>query len=255
MRILCRLVLCVLPYPLIGFLFYLIGPAGPVRAVLLSCLTFLVWQRLSAWQGIAGPRLGSPWGLLLGLGIGTALTVCCVIAMGFVEGYSFSIHQPSRFTLLRWPVQQIPAACMEETFTRGGTVHFLASFFGPGWAYLGGSVPFALIHFWFARFRWPFFLGLSSAGFMLSAVYIKHGLLAAIGVHFAWNVLSRLLIEMLDWKVGTIALESAWSTTAILSCATLGIVGISRGWTRRRSPRSRKEDSAERTDGNSGADS
>lgn len=34
-----------------------------------------------------------------------------------------------------------------------------------------------------------FFVRLSSGGLLLSAVYLKHGLPAAIGVHFTWNVL------------------------------------------------------------------
>jgi hypothetical protein len=63
---------------------------------------------------------------------------------------------------------------------------------------------------------------------MLSAVYLEHGLLAAIGVHYAWNVLTRIMVEMLSWQGGTHALEGAWTTTLILLVATAAIITVSR---------------------------
>ena len=92
------------------------------------------WRLIGRWQGIAGPRLGSPFGLLLGMALGAILTVCSVIAMGIVAGYPFEFHPPSRFMLLHWPAQQVRAACLEETFVRGGTVHFSGELF---WTRLG----------------------------------------------------------------------------------------------------------------------
>jgi membrane protease YdiL (CAAX protease family) len=200
---------------------------GPVSSILLSCLAFLAWRLASARQGIPGPRLGSPLGLLLGVGIGAVLTICSIIAMGVVGGYPFELHPPSDFTLLHWPAQQVQAACLEETFVRGGSVHFLASFFGSGWAYLGGSVPFALMHFWSGWFSWRHLVCISSAGLMLSAAYLEYGLLAAIDAHFTWNVLTRLLIESLNWPVGTSVLEGAWTTTFIMLAATLAMIALS----------------------------
>ncbi len=175
--------------------------------------------------------LGSPLGLLLGLGIGTLLMILSVAAMGIIQGYPFAMHSPSGFTLLQWPRQQIRPACLEETFIRGGTVHFLASFFGLGWAYLGSSVPFALIHFLTRRFNCDFLVCVSSAGLRLSTVYLEHGLLAAIGVHYAWNVLQRLFLEILRWpELGgtSSALESEWTTTLVMLIATIAIVTRSR---------------------------
>ena len=229
MRLLCRLVICVLPFPLAA-LVLLKAPGGPVWSVVFSCLAFLIWRLLSLWQGVAGPRIGSPLGLLLGLGIGIILTVCAVIAMGVVGGYPVAFHPVSSDMLLVKLASQVRPACIEETFTRAGTVHFLASFFGPGWGYLGGSVPFALMHFWNPWFTYKHVFCITSAGLMLSAMYLEHGLLAAIGVHFAWNVLSWFLIVTLHWQHlgGTPALEGAWTTTIILLIATVVIVMVSR---------------------------
>jgi len=207
-----------------------LGPVwGPLWGIVLSCLTLLAWRLLSAWQGIAGPRLGSPFGLLLGVGIGAILTVCSVIAMGVVGGYPVELHPPSRFMLLNWPAQQVRAACLEETFVRGGTVHFLTSFFGPGWGYFCGSVPWALMHFCNGWFSWRCFVCIVSAGLMLSAVYLEYGLLAAIGVHYAWNALSCLSIDVLNWPVvGRWALEAEWTTTFVNLIATGAVVMVSR---------------------------
>ncbi len=236
MRLLCKLVISILPFPLMGLIdlgllrFKIYGPVwGPVLSILLSCLAFLAWRLLSTRQGIAGPRTGSPFGLLVGVALGAILAICSVVAMGVVGGYPVELHPPSRFMLLYWPAQQVHAACLEETFFRGGTVHFLAGFFGPGWAYLGGSVPFALMHFWHVGFSLRYLACISSAGLLLSAVYIEYGLLAAIGVHYAWNVLSCFLIDVLKWPVGgRWALEGEWTTTFIMLIATCAIVMVSR---------------------------
>ncbi len=108
-------------------------------------------------------------------------------------------------------------------------MHFLASFFGPGWGYLGGSVPFALMHFCTGWFSWRYFFCITSAGLMLSAVYLEYGLLAAIGVHYAWNVLSCFLIDVLHWPVvGRWALEGEWTTTLINLIAAGAVVMVSR---------------------------
>ena len=231
MKLLRKLGISLLPFPLMG-LVLLAAPLGPVwgppGSIVLSCLAFLAWRLLSHRQGIAGPRLGSPFGLLLGVGIGAILTICSVIAMGIVAGYPLEFHPPSRFMLLYWPAQQVRAACLEETFVRGGTVHFLASFFGPAWGYLGGSVPFALLHFCNGWFSWKYLVCITSAGLMLSAVYFEYGLLAAIGVHYAWNALSCLWIDMLNWPVvGRWALEGEWTTMFVMLIATLAIVMVS----------------------------
>jgi membrane protease YdiL (CAAX protease family) len=152
MTLLRKLLICLLPIPLLlvcGLVcVHFRWRPGPVSGMVFSCLTLLVWRVVCAKQGIAAPRVGSPHGLLLGVAIGAVLAICSVAAMGMAGQYPLEIHPPSRFTLLHWPTQQVAAACLEETFVRGGAVHFLASLFGPGWAYLGGSVPFALIHFW-----------------------------------------------------------------------------------------------------------
>lgn len=229
MRFLCRLVLSILPFPLVG-LVCLKTPSGPVWSMGFSCLAFLAWCLLSRWQGIAGPRLGSPFALLHGVGIGVLLTIASVIALGIVEGYPIGFDPPSADMLCHRMVSSIRPACVEETFMRGGTVHFVAGFFGPGWAYLGGSAPFALIHFWNGWFSWKHLFCISSAGLMLSAVYLECGLLAAIGVHFTWNVLSAYLIVTLHWQYlgGMRELEGAWTTTFIMLIATVAIVIVSR---------------------------
>jgi len=151
--------------------------------------------------------------------------------MGVVGRYPVEFHPLSPDMLLVKLSSQTRPACLEETFMRGGTVHFLAGFFGPGWAYLGGSIPFALMHFCYGGFSCRRLICISSAGLMLSAVYLEHGLLAAIGVHFAWNVLSWHLIDILGWgKFGGTpsALESACTTTFIMLIATLAITMVSR---------------------------
>ncbi len=148
--------------------------------------------------------------------------------MGVVGAYPVEFRPPSTEMLLRWLAQQTQPACIEETFMRGGTVYFLASFFGPGWAYLGGSVPFGLIHLLNPGLTYKHVVCISSAGLMLSAVFLEHGLLAAIGVHLMWNVLSWYLIVALNWRGGTSVLEGAWTTTFIMLVATLAIIMVSR---------------------------
>ena len=140
MKFLCKLVVSILPFPLVGLVF-LKAPFGLVWSVGLSCLAFLAWWLLGSWLGIARPRLGSPLGLLFGVGIGAVLVVSSFAAIGVAKGYPVEFQPPAKFWLVQWPIQQLRPACLEETFMRAGTVHFLASFFGPGWGYLGGSLP------------------------------------------------------------------------------------------------------------------
>ena len=150
--------------------------------------------------------------------------------MGVVRACPFEFHPLSTDALLGSLAHHTRPACIEETFVRGGTVHFLASFFGLGWAYLGGSVLFALMHLGNPWFTYEHLVCISAAGLMLSTVYIEYGLLAAIGVHFAWNVLSWYLIVSLQWKEvgGLAALEGDWTTTLIMLIATLAVVVVSR---------------------------
>lgn len=107
---------------------------------------------------------------------------------------------------------------------------------------------FALPHFWSGGFSLRHFVCLSSGGLMLSAVYIKHGLLPAIGVHFAWNVLCWYLTLAMHYHgLGGYPafVEDLWTTTLILLIASGAMVMASR---RRRRIEERQDASANAAD-------
>lgn len=229
MKFLCKLIISLLPFPL-AILVLVKAPHGWVWSIAISCLAFFVWQRLSAWQGIAGPRLGSPLGLLRGVCIGIALTLCAIIARDIAGGYPLKFH-PCSLNLPARLASEARPACIEETFLRGGNVHFLAGFFGTGWGYLGGSILFGLGHIFNPQFTFTDFLCASSAGFLFSVMYFEYGLLASIGVHLTWNILSRYLTFAMHWNgLGGMPanIESVWTTTFINLIATFAIIVISR---------------------------
>lgn len=85
MKLLWKLAISILPFPLAG-LAGLKTPFGPAWSIGVSCLAFCIWWLLCRWQGIARPRLGSPLGLLLGVGIGVVLVVSSLTAIGVMEG-------------------------------------------------------------------------------------------------------------------------------------------------------------------------
>lgn len=231
MKVACRLAISILPIPLF-FLAMLVlkGPARPLLSIVLSCLAFLAWWLLSSWQGIARPRVGSPLGLLLGVALGAMLTIGSVAAMGVVGAYPFDFQPFPADALVGSMKHHIRPACVEETFVRAGTVHFLASFFGAGWGYLGGSIPFGVMHLVNPSTTYKHVICISSFGWLASVLYLELGLFAAIGVHFTWNVLSVYLINSLNWAHlggSAFALEGAWTTTFLILTVTLAILAVS----------------------------
>jgi len=181
--------------------------------------------------GIKIPASGSLLGLALGIGLG--MLVSLVSGMAYYGVYKPAIvgttvsHIGERLPLSA--IASISSALIEETAFRGGVVHFAAGYWGQTVGLLCGSLPFGLLHlsnrFWGIPVNLMHVLGTAMSGLLLSAVYLRWGLLSAIGLHWVWNSLCAVWIPLFcPGTGGVVQFEGSPTTTLILAMASAAVL-------------------------------
>jgi uncharacterized protein len=180
----------------------LIGLVVP-RGLVWGGLALLVGTALPGWlllarEGRPPATLGLPLdrrvpievagGLLLGGGAAgmVVLTMAVLGAVAWVpdEGGAVAFLTGGAALLA---VLALPALA-EEVALRGYLLQAAARGFGPGWALLGTSVLFGLMHLGNPRVGPAGVLGIVAAGLMLGALVLRTGALWwASGAHLGWN--------------------------------------------------------------------
>ncbi len=167
------------------------------------------------------PLIGNLRGFFIGLFVGITVSAFSgfLFQLVFSQSPDLSHFFSNYFNRL---LGNITPAATEEIAFRFSLVHMISSLYNPAAAMLAGSVPFGLIHLigrFFGQEVGPMHvIAVSLAGLLLSLVYLRYGLLAAIGCHLMWNSLSIQWVEAyaLDLKSGSIKFESASTTIAVL---------------------------------------
>ena len=113
-------------------------------------------------------------------------------------------------------------------------MHFASVYWGSMWGVAAGSIPFGLIHIFGMFFGNPVTLqqvvGVSIAGGLLSLLYLRFGLISAIGCHWMWNSLCTQWVKVLGIpkQGGVQYIEGAWTTSIILGILYLLLLFFSR---------------------------
>ncbi len=182
---------------------------------------FVMWavRLIARRHDVQGPTYNQLIGVAPGLLVGFAASV----ASGLLSlAVSPGLAHESLLQAFRGPalVGNLSPALVEETAMRAGVVHLAAGFCGPGLGLLLGSVPFGALHLFGLLFGNPVtfgqVLGTAVAGLLLSLLYLRFGLWAAVGCHWAWNSLAGF------WKrfiglASTNVFEAAPSTVLVLA--------------------------------------
>lgn len=136
-------------------------------------------------------------------------------------------------------VSQIAPALTEEAVFRFGIVHGAHYLGGLTIGVAAGSLPFGLLHLINVYLGIPVdfqqVFGIVVAGVLLSLLYLKMGLWAAIGCHYAWNALANPWVKAmhLDASSGMAQFEGAWLTSVAILVAiamTWFVVPARRGY-------------------------
>jgi membrane protease YdiL (CAAX protease family) len=126
-----------------------------------------------------------------------------------------------RVQLVRF-VANVSPALVEEASMRAGVVQLLDTCYGSWAGLLGGSVPFGLLHIVSRLFGQPVsvahVLGTTIAGLLLSLLYLRFGVGAAVACHWVWNSLASAWAHYLGFAEhgGVREFEGAWQTSAVL---------------------------------------
>ncbi|MBI5630080.1 MAG: CPBP family intramembrane metalloprotease [Elusimicrobia bacterium] len=201
--------------------------------VLLSGSFLRVLRGFAERTSTPRPRLGSFWGLGVGLAFGLLASLLSGLAFSWALGHHVDYSQFSDNFGLKALGNIFPAA-VEETAFRAGVVHFVSAFFSPSLGLAAGSVPFGVIHFFGMLFGNPatiqHALGVSVAGLLLSLLYLRFGITAAVGCHWLWNTLCGSWVKALELpKSGGVQIfEGAWTTIIVLSALSFALWKTSR---------------------------
>ena len=171
--------------------------------------------------GIGLPHIGNFKGLLTGIAIGLVVSAASGVLYYLVNKPDLQISAFTEQINIRL-ISNISSAIVEELGFRGGIVHCLQMYYGKIAGMLGGSIPFGIIHLVGRILGQPVgvfhVIGCTLAGLLLSLVYMKFGLLAAVGCHWIWNSLcgSWVKVFSLPKKGGVQIFEGAWTTCIVL---------------------------------------
>jgi hypothetical protein len=153
------------------------------RRVLYIVLPTIVFMAASFGVNPLVRKIEMPFPRMVAFTIwGVALSLVSGMLFAFSHGTGFS---PREFAGHLYPnvTTQIPPALTEEADFRLGIVGAVAL--------AAGSLPFGLLHlidlFYGVPVDFSQVIGIVLAGLMLSALYLRFGLWAAIGAHYGWN--------------------------------------------------------------------
>ena len=140
---------------------------------------------------------GAFGGVALGLAVGL-LVVALIAATGAVrwqaDGGSVGDWAAAAISSL-W-LLALPAAA-EEAMLRGYPLQALSEVWGAGWALLGTSIVFALLHLNNPEMGWVGLVNIAGAGLFLGALFLRTGSLWwASGAHLGWNWSHAFLADM-----------------------------------------------------------
>lgn len=151
------------------------------------------------------------------------------LLVSFSSGISFQLANNTAKDFSAFPdglgkaaVANVSSAFLEEVGFRGGVVNGLVQWGGKTAGAAGGSVPFGLAHLAGRVFGQPVgamhVLGTTLAGLLLSLVYLRYGLWAAISCHWVWNTFCGAWIRFfgIPRLGGVQAFEGAWTTSLVL---------------------------------------
>lgn len=133
-------------------------------------------------------------------------------------------------------IANISFAFLEEVGFRGGLVNGLVQWGGKTAGIAGGSVPFGLAHLAGRLFGQPVgfmhVIGTTLAGLLLSLVYLRYGLWAAISCHWVWNTLCGAWVRFFDIpkQGGMQVFEGAWTTSLVLLAFSIMLAVQLRGY-------------------------
>jgi len=94
----------------------------------------------------------------------------------------------SFYTKVTHPVALLPVVTMEELFARSLLIGWLGHFVGLPAAFAISALVFALLHVPNGKVTIISFLNLIIVSIFFGLLYIRLGILAAIGIHYAWNL-------------------------------------------------------------------
>jgi membrane protease YdiL (CAAX protease family) len=195
---------------------------GLVISVIILSINSLEFKKLNVPAMVIGDFTSFIWGLIFGLTIS--------LSSGVI--YGLINHHPMRMGKLfnnfdTKLLSNLYPAFTEEIYFRGGIVHLISHLFHSNWGLVIGSVPFGVIHvirvLFGKKVTFSQILGISLAGLMLSLMYFRFGLIAAIVSHLMWNaiVLGWGQVYQIDNKHLENNIEGSWSTCLILFIASL----------------------------------
>lgn len=175
--------------------------------------------------------MGNAKTFLLGIFTGIAISIVCGLGFGWYYGYHIDTSQLNYIHYST--LSNISPAVVEELVFRAGIVNLVAQVAGTFAGLAAGSVPFGVIHFISIFFGQIVtvsqVVGATVAGLMLSLVYLRWGLLAAIGIHWAWNSLSWMWVKGYGLgNDGMSAFEGSWVTIIVLGLACAFLLRINR---------------------------
>lgn len=154
---------------------------------------------------------------LHGLGIALIAFNFSLAAFSFTHKINFGGFDYSN--LFSQLLFQVRPALIEEVGFRFGLALFASIYFGRTAGVIAGALPFGIMHLLnFATGQpiiWNYILGTTVAGALLTLIFFRHGLLAAILAHYCWNVFASVSARSFSFQQE--ALEGAATTFAVLA--------------------------------------
>lgn len=132
--------------------------------------------------------IGSVIGVVFIGAITLILVLLRAVHVSRVHGKPAPGTRASFFTKLTHPVALLPMVTMEELFARSLLIGWLAHFVGLPAAFAVSALVFALLHVPNGKVTIISFLNLVIVSIFFGLLYIRLGILAAIGIHYTWNL-------------------------------------------------------------------
>ena len=196
-----------------------------VTVALLGLILFilLIWltRKLAHKALIRNPRIGKLNDFAIGAVLG--LMISCISAFLYVKTHDLNFEWAKFSEQISYSATvSIASATVEETVFRFCIVHGTAALTNPTFGLIAGSLPFGFGHllnkFSGQSVTMEQVIGITVAGLMLSLIFLRFGLWAAIGCHYVWNALSGPWVKgMALGDQGISSFEGAWTTTLVLS--------------------------------------
>lgn len=181
-------------------------------------------EKLGPSSSVPIAKYGSLSGLFFGLVLGTLISISAAFLLSKTNNLDMSWDR-FRDQLPFSATGSIAPATVEEAVFRFGIVHGTTVLAGPVYGLMAGSLPFGAGHLLNRLAGQPVtfqqVIGITVAGLLLSLMFLRFGLWASVGCHFAWNALAGPWVKGfgLPPAEGISSLEGAWTTSLVLGLA------------------------------------